>query len=217
MKNIRFLAVVVSLFGLALPASADTLVVLNKSEHTASLIDPESGKTLAKLPVGRGPHEVIVSPDGHTAYVSNFGPYGICPAGDTMCKTPGNTITVLDLAERKVKATYDYGTNKGQHGSVISRDGKYIWVTSETPQSLLEIETATGKIVNQWMTKQERKPPRRRDAGRKEVLRLKHGLGERERHRAFDRRGEGDSDRKGRGSDHDLAGWPRGLGRDAGG
>jgi YVTN family beta-propeller protein len=155
MKHIRFIAVVVSLFGLALPASADTLVVLNKSEHTASLIDPESGKTLAKLPVGRGPHEVIVSPDGH-AYVSNFGPYGICPAGDTMCKTPGNTITVLDLAERKVKATYDYGTNKGQHGSVISRDGKYIWVTSETPQSLLEIETATGKIVNQWMTKQER-------------------------------------------------------------
>ena len=156
MKNIRFIAVVVSLFGLALPASADTLVVLNKSEHTASLIDPESGKTLAKLPVGRGPHEVIVSPDGH-AYVSNFGPYGICPAGDTMCKTPGNTITVLDLAERKVKATYDYGTNKEydygtnkeQHGSVISRDGKYIWVTSETPQSLLEIETATGKIVNQ--------------------------------------------------------------------
>jgi len=156
MKNIRFVAVAVSLFGLALPASADTLVILNKSEHTASLIDPESGKALAKLPVGRGPHEVIVSPDGHTAYVSNFGPYGICPPGDTMCKTPGNTITVLDLAERKVKATYDYGTNKGQHGSVVSRDGKYIWVTSETPQSLLEIETATGKIVNQWMTKQER-------------------------------------------------------------
>ena len=131
-------------------------VVLNKSEHTASLIDPESGKTLAKLPVGRGPHEVIVSPDGRTAYVSNFGPYGICPPGDTMCKTPGNTITVLDLAERKVKTTYDYGTNNGQHGSVISRDGKLVWVTSETPQSLLEIDAATGKIVNQWMTKQER-------------------------------------------------------------
>ena len=73
-----------------------------------------------------------------------------------MCKTPGNTITVLDLAERKVKATYDYGSNTGQHGSVISRDGKHVWVTSETPQSLLEIDAATGKIVNQWMTKQER-------------------------------------------------------------
>ena len=63
---------------------------------------------------------------------------------------------MLDLAERKVKATYDFASNKGQHGSVISRDGKYVWVTSETPQSLLEIDAATGKIVNQWMTKQER-------------------------------------------------------------
>jgi YVTN family beta-propeller protein len=106
--------------------------------------------------VGRGPHEVIVSPDGRTAYVSNFGPYGICPPNDTMCKTPGNTITVLDLAERKVKTTYDYGTNKGQHGSVISRDGKLVWVTSETPQSLLEIDAATGRIVKQWLTQQER-------------------------------------------------------------
>ena len=155
MKTIRFVAVLFALFALALSASAATSSFSNKSEHTALLIDPESGKTLAKLPVGRGPHEVIVSIDGRTAHVSNFGPYGICPV-DTMCKTPGNTITVLDLAERKVKATYNYGSNTGQHGSVISRDSKYVWVTSETPQSLLEIDAATGKIVNQWMTKQER-------------------------------------------------------------
>jgi YVTN family beta-propeller protein len=156
MKNIRLVAVLLALLALVACANTGTLVVLNKSEHTASLIDPESGRTLAKLPVGRGPHEVIVSPDGRTAYVSNFGPYGICPAGDTTCKTPGNTITVLDLAERKVKTTYNYGSNTGQHGSVISRDGKHVWVTSETPQSLLEIDAASGKIVNQWMTKQER-------------------------------------------------------------
>jgi YVTN family beta-propeller protein len=131
--------------------------VLNKSEHTASLIDPESGKTMAKLPVGRGPHELIVSPDGRTAYVSNFGRYSNpCPPGDTTCQNAGNTITVLDLANRKVKGTYDFGTNTGQHGSLASRDGKYVWVTSETPQSLLEIDASTGKIVNQWMTKQDR-------------------------------------------------------------
>jgi len=156
MKSIRFVAVLLAFYTISWFAGAETLVVLNKSEHTASLIDPRSGKTLAKLPVGRGPHEVIVSPDGRTAYVSNFGPYGICPPGDTMCKTPGNTITVLDLATRTVKATYDYGTNRGQHGSDISRDGKYVWVTSETPQSLLELDAATGKIVHQWMTNQQR-------------------------------------------------------------
>ena len=152
----RIVLAVLMLAGFA-SAHAATLVVLNKSEHTASLIDPDSGKTLARLPVGRGPHELIVSPDGRTAYVSNFGRYNNpCPAGDTMCQKAGNTITVIDLAGRTVKTTYDYGTNTGQHGSVISRDGKLLWVTSETPQSLLEIDAATGKIVNQWMTKQER-------------------------------------------------------------
>jgi YVTN family beta-propeller protein len=157
MKSIGFAVVLLALSALAVPAHAATLVVLNKSEHTASLIDPDSGKILAKLPVGRGPHELIISPDGRTAYVSNFGRYSNpCPQGDTTCQNAGNTITVLDLANRTVKATYDYGTNTGQHGSLISRDGKHLWVTSETPQSLLEIDTATGKIVNQWMTKQDR-------------------------------------------------------------
>ena len=157
MKSIGFPVVLLTVSALALPAGAQTLIVLNKSEHTASLIDPESGTILAKLPVGRGPHELIVSPDGRTAYVSNFGRYNSpCPQGDTTCQNAGNTITVLDVAARKVKGTYDYGTNTGQHGSVVSRDGKYVWVTSETPQSLLEIDAATGKIVNQWMTKQDR-------------------------------------------------------------
>lgn len=131
--------------------------MLNKSEHTASLIDPDSGRLLAKVGVGRGPHELIASPDGRTAYVSNFGRYNNpCPQSDTTCQTAGNTICVIDLAARKVKATYDFGTNTGQHGSLVSRDGRYLWVTSETPQSLIEIDAATGKIVNQWMTTQER-------------------------------------------------------------
>ena len=50
MKSIRILAVLLTLAALAMSAKAATLVVLDKSEHTASLIDPESGKTLAKPP-----------------------------------------------------------------------------------------------------------------------------------------------------------------------
>ena len=50
MKSIGFVVVLLAVSALALPVRAATLVVLNKSEHTASLIDPESGKMLAKLP-----------------------------------------------------------------------------------------------------------------------------------------------------------------------
>jgi len=156
MKKISFAFVLLALCALALSARAATLVVLNKSEQSASLIDPESGKTVIKLPVGRGPHELVVTPDGRTAYVANFGRFGVFPPGDTTHTQAGNTITVLDLVERKVKSTFDFGTNTGQHGFAVSRDGKYVWVTSETPQSLLEIDAASGKILNQWKTNQDR-------------------------------------------------------------
>src|SRR5437016_2368072 len=135
---------------------AQTLVVLNKSEQSASLIDANSGRTLAKLPVGRGPHELAVSPDGHFAYVANFGRFGVFPAGDTTHTQPGHTMTVLDLAARTVKATWDFGSHTGQHGVAISRDGTRVWVTSETPNALLEVDASNGKVVNVWPTSQQR-------------------------------------------------------------
>ena len=138
------------------PAWSDTLAVACKSDFNLTLVDPATEKVLAKLPTNRGPHEVAVSPDGRTAYVSNFGRYSVYPAGDTLHDKAGNTITVVDLAERKVKATFDVGTHTGPHGMIVSHDGKLLWATSETPQAVLEIDTATGKILHVWNTNQVR-------------------------------------------------------------
>lgn len=138
------------------PASADTVLVVCKSEFQVILLDPATDKVLGKLPTGRGPHEVAVAPDGRTAYVSNFGRYGVYPAGDTMHDQPGNTITVIDVTSRKVKTTFDLGTHTGPHGMVVSHDGKYLWVTSETPQAVLELDSSTGQILHVWNSNQQR-------------------------------------------------------------
>ena len=135
---------------------ADTLAVVCKSEFNLALVDPATQKVLAKLPTGLGPHEVAVSPDGRTAYVSNFGRYSVYPAGDTLHDKAGNTITVVDLVDRKVKATFDLDTHTGPHGMVVSHDGKLLWATSETPQAILEMDAATGKILHVWNTNQVR-------------------------------------------------------------
>ena len=135
---------------------ADTLAVVCKSDFNLELVDPATQKVLAKLPTGLGPHEAAVSPDGRTAYVSNFGRYSVYPAGDTLHDKAGNTITVIDLVDRKVKATFDLGTHTGPHGMVVSHDGKLLWSTSETPQAVLEIDAATGKILHVWNTNQVR-------------------------------------------------------------
>ena len=60
-----------------------TVVVLNKAEASASLLDAGTGRELAKVQVGSGPHEVAISPDGTTAVVANYGQ-----------RQPGNTLTV---------------------------------------------------------------------------------------------------------------------------
>jgi YVTN family beta-propeller protein len=157
MKRIFAVFVLLAAFATRLlPAQTDTLVVLNKSEFRAVLIDPATGNVLTKLPTGHGPHEVAASPDGRTAYVSNFGPYNHYPAGDQTHLQPGSTITVLDIASRAVKTTWDLGTHMSPHGLLVSHDGKYVWVTTETPQSLLELDAATGKILHAWPTTQQR-------------------------------------------------------------
>jgi YVTN family beta-propeller protein len=137
-------------------AAADTVVVVCKSDFQLALVDPSTQKVLVKLPTGLGPHEVAVSPDGRMAYVSNFGRYSVYPAGDTLHDKAGNTITVIDLVDRKVKATFDLGTHTGPHGMVVSHDGKLLWATTETPQAVLELDSATGKILHVWNTTQER-------------------------------------------------------------
>jgi len=150
------LVALLALCAFAPRAWADTVVVVCKSDFQLALVDPATEKVIVKLPTGLGPHEVAVSPDGRTAYVSNFGRYSVYPAGDTAHDKAGNTITVVDLVDRKVKTTFDLGTHTGPHGMVVSHDGKLIWATTETPQAVLELDSSSGKILHVWNTTQDR-------------------------------------------------------------
>lgn len=55
-----------------------------------------------------------------------------------------------------MKTTFDLGTHMGPHGMTVSHDGKLLWVTSETPQAVLELDSSTGKILHMWNTSQQR-------------------------------------------------------------
>ena len=90
--------------GLAAPVTgaADVLIVLNKSDHEAALVDPKTLEVVAKLPTGQGPHEVATgtTKDGRRAFVANYGFYSIFKEGERPKMDPGNTITVIDLDAR---------------------------------------------------------------------------------------------------------------------
>jgi YVTN family beta-propeller protein len=131
------------------------LVVLNKSDHEAALVDPASFTLLQKLPTGKGPHEAAISADGTAAYVANYGSFAVFRQGEQPRMEPGNTITVLDLNKRTVKATFDLGRYTRPHGIWVSRDGKRLWVTCEGERAVLELNAETGAILKVWETEQE--------------------------------------------------------------
>jgi YVTN family beta-propeller protein len=124
--------------------NAATLVVANKAEATVSLVDLASGKVAATLPVGTGPHEVAISPDGKQALIAN---YGTGPQ-------PGSSLTLIDVPGAKVVKTIDLGEVKRPHGMVFL-DGRRALVTSEAGKALVEVDVEAGKVVRQIPTGQE--------------------------------------------------------------
>jgi len=67
------------------------LLVLEKSDHSLAIVDPENLQIVARVPAGPDPHEIVASPDGKLAYISNYG--GLDSAL--------NTISVIDLAAQE--------------------------------------------------------------------------------------------------------------------
>jgi YVTN family beta-propeller protein len=112
------------------PQAARTLVVLNKAEATASLIDVRAGLVYATLPTGTGPHEVAVSPDGRLAVVSNYG----------VGAAPGSTLSVLDLTTAQVRSTISLAEHRRPHGLAWLPDGKRVLVTAEADSSVLVVD-----------------------------------------------------------------------------
>lgn len=112
-----------------------TLVILNKGAASASLLDRASGAQVSLLPVGTGPHEAAVSPDGAIAVACNYGQ-----------QQPGNSLTVLDLEAQRVVRTIDLGEYTRPHGIVFTPDGKRVVVTSETTRMLIVVNIETGAV-----------------------------------------------------------------------
>ena len=97
-----------------------TLLVLAKSDNTVAIVDPATLQVLARIPSGPDPHEIIASDDGKLAYISNYG--GL---DSTL-----NTISVVDLVDRKALSPIDLGALHSTHG--LDFAGGKLYFTAET-------------------------------------------------------------------------------------
>ena len=125
-------------------AATGTLIVLNKAAASASLIDLAVGKEVARVATGVGPHEVIVSPDGATAVVADYGD-----------ATPGSTLTVFDVAAARVLKTISLLPHRRPHGIMWLGEEARVAVTSETSNALLLVDLDAGVVDAVIKTNQE--------------------------------------------------------------
>jgi YVTN family beta-propeller protein len=132
----RFVLILVTAVIMMPVAHGATLVVANKAEATASLIDLATGEVVATLPTGEGPHEVGISPDGKHALVTNY----------RNQKSIGNTLTLIDIPSAAVVKTIDLGEYKTPHG-VEWIDNERAVVTVENNQALIVVDIAAGEVI----------------------------------------------------------------------
>jgi len=115
-------------------AGEAALLVLNKADNTLAIVDPAALKVLARVPVGEGPHEVVASADGRTAYVGNYGTQQVV----------GSSLSIIDIAARKETKRVDLGALRRPHGMVEA--GGKIYFTAEANRAVARYDPATDKV-----------------------------------------------------------------------
>ncbi len=108
------------------------LLVLAKRDSSLAIVDPASLEVVARVPAGPDPHEVVASPDGKLAYVSNYG-FGAY-----------NTISVIDLVAQKALPPIDLGVLRGPHG--LEFGGGKLYFTAEANKVIGRYDPSTGKV-----------------------------------------------------------------------
>jgi YVTN family beta-propeller protein len=123
----------------AAAATGPVLLVGNKGEDSVSFVELSSGRELARVPTGRMPHEIAISPDGRQAAVVAYG---------------GTTVDLFDVASRTKLKTIDLTPNAGPHGIAWLTDGRLV-VTTERSQSVAVVNPAAGKLIASLPTGQQ--------------------------------------------------------------
>lgn len=136
-QSIKFFLLFIILLNLKI-AFANTLLVTNVLSNSVTLFDETTLKPYKEIPVGYKPHEIEVTPNGKFALVANF--------GDIYGKTSDDTLTLIDIANKKVAQTIKLAKNSRPHGIKFISDSQAL-VTAQGIQSLLIVDINSGQVI----------------------------------------------------------------------
>ncbi|HTV54718.1 MAG TPA: cytochrome D1 domain-containing protein [Terriglobia bacterium] len=108
------------------------LLVLAKQDRSLAIVDPSTLKVVTRIPAGPDPHEVVSSPDGKLAFISNYG-FGAY-----------HTISVVDLVTQKPLYRINLGVLWGPHGLAFA--GGELYFTAEVNKVIGRYNPSTRRI-----------------------------------------------------------------------
>src|SRR5579884_2437797 len=131
--------------------SGPSLIVANKGDEAIGIVDPRSHQQIAEVPEGGVTvHEVIASPDGKLVYAPIYGDSGVGKPG-----TNGQKMVVIDIAQRKIVGSVDFGHGVRCHCPQFGPKNGLLYVTTELDKTVSIIDPKSLKIVGAVPTGQE--------------------------------------------------------------
>lgn len=104
-------------------------------ENALGKVDFAARKFVAKVPVGRGPIQVFVTPDDKYVLVANTGTAG----------SPDDRVSIVSTSPFRLVANVK--TAKGAHGVTIDHRGKLAYVTNTLDDSVSVIDIARRQVT----------------------------------------------------------------------
>jgi len=154
-RRLIMAAAALLLGGLALVARAaddpgtERIFVSDERGGNVVIADPQSGTVVARIPVGKRPRGIQVSPDHKRVYVALSGsPIGGPNVDESKLPPPDRRydgIGVVDLDAQKLVNTYQSGADPETFA--LSRDGKMLYVSNEDTAKLSAVDLVRGVVA----------------------------------------------------------------------
>jgi YVTN family beta-propeller protein len=131
-------------------SSADRLYVSDESGGNVVIVDPEAGQVVTRIPVGKRPRGIVLSPGHDKLYVALTGSPAAGPNVDESKLPPRDErydgIGVVDLKSQRLIHTYPSGIDPETFA--LSRDGKVLYVSNEDSGQLSAIDLDKGVLLS---------------------------------------------------------------------
>ena len=123
------------------PTGDKGLIAIDKRGCFARFLEPNTYEELSSFELPARPHEVAISPDHSTGYVSIYGSgvYGNNPA-------PDRRVVVIDLEARQLIGTLDVSPLLGPHGLCVDTQGR-LYVSCDASGVVAVVDPAVSSVL----------------------------------------------------------------------